>query len=396
MRGDVAPAGVEGHCDPAFAAVGEVFAGLMAGGRELGAAVAVYADGRPVVDLWGGVADSRSQRPWTADTVAMGFSVAKGAVAALCCRLAQEGVVDLDEHLSRTWPELRGDGKEAVTLRWVLSHRAGLPAVRRDLDPMDLVAGQPVLDALAAEPPWWEPGTAAGYHPFTYGFLAAAALRGATGRSLGALLDEHVAAPLGLDLWIGLPDEVRPRVARLEPAEDDEPVDRTDVPEPFEPGSLPERAFANPPMSAASWNAAALLRAEIPAVNAVGSARAWARLYAACVGEVDGVRLLDPAWLAAATTPETCEPDLVQDHNLLHVGLGFRLPAGEPAVTGPGWFGHGGSGGALAGADRDTGVAFAYLPNRLRFGVAEDGHRAQLVAALRDALGLPDPYRPGG
>jgi len=382
---------LEGRCDPAFRGVADVLADSFARGEQLGAAVAVYAGGRPVVDLWAGVADPRQERPWDEGTVAMGFSVTKAAVGALCCRLAQEGLVDLDEPLVRRWPELtRGGGKEAVTLRWVLSHRAGLPALRRPLEPLDLVAGQPALDALADEEPWWEPGTAAGYHPLTFGFLVGEALRRALGATTGELLARHVAGPLGLELWVGLPDEVRPRLARLEEAEDDSGDDTgdggaVDGHPAMPPGSLAEAAFANPPMAVAAWNSAALLRAELPAVNGVGTARSWARLLAACCGPVDGVALLDPAWRDAARTTEYRGPDLVQDGVELHVGLGVRLPTAAQPLLGPGSFGHTGTGGAVVAALPEAQLAVAFLPNRLHTGAAEDRCRGRLLEAARAA-----------
>src|SRR5690606_36755813 len=185
---------------------------------ELGAGFALYADGRQVVDIWGGISDRASGRPWDIDTLQLVFSTTKGATAICIAKLVDEGRLSYADKVAQHWPEFAAEGKEGITVGHLLSHQAGLIAYDRTLTFDDVMAVTPVVEALAAQRPMWEPGTAHGYHALTYGWLAGEVVRRVDGRTLGRFFADEIAAPLGLEFWIGLPESEEPRVSTLEPA----------------------------------------------------------------------------------------------------------------------------------------------------------------------------------
>ncbi|MCK2221070.1 beta-lactamase family protein [Actinomadura sp. ATCC 31491] len=387
--------GISGMTAPGFEAVREAFEAGLAAGLEVGAAVSVYVHGRQVVDLWGGVADPATGRPWERDSLAVIFSTTKAVTAACAHLLAQRGELDLDAPVARYWPEFGAHGKDRLPVRWLLTHQAGLPALDHPVTKAEAIAGAPVVRALAAQRPFWEPGTAHGYHAHTYGWLVGEVVRRVSGRSLGTYLAEEIAGPLGLDLWIGLPEAESHRVSRLVTTPIDfaalAALDLAALPEPMrdvmaayaDPTSLTRRAMmlVDPPLN---HDDPAEQRAEMPATNGVCTARALARFYAALIGEVDGRRLLSPATLAAATEEQASGPDLVL-RVPVRLGTGFGLPTPDAFWYSPTAFGFPGHGGSIGFADPASGLAFGYVPNRLEDG-PQDRRAASLVAAVRAAL----------
>jgi CubicO group peptidase (beta-lactamase class C family) len=199
---------VQGRVDEGWGAVADAFRANFERRFELGAACCVYADGRPVVDLWGGA--------WDRDTLALVFSTTKGVTALCAHMLVERGALDVDAPVAAYWPEFASAGKDGVPVRWLLSHQAGLPFVDAALTLDDACAWEPVIRALEAQRPLWEPGTRHAYHPVTYGFLVGEVIRRAAGMTIGQFLSEEIVRPLALDAWIGLPEEAEHRVARLE------------------------------------------------------------------------------------------------------------------------------------------------------------------------------------
>jgi CubicO group peptidase (beta-lactamase class C family) len=239
--------------------------------------------------------------------------------------------------------------------------------------------------ALAAQAPLWEPGTAHGYHLRAYGWLVGEVVRRVSGRTLGRLFAEEIAAPLGLEFWIGLPAPLEPRVAALVPPPPEFLAMMAGLPAHLLLGRAttgPSGHFAYD----ARWNTRAFHACELPSSNGIGTARALARLYASLIGEVDGVRTLGPATVGAATVVQSRGPDRVL---LLETcfGLGFMLPPSLPPACGARAFGHGGAGGSVAFADPDHGVAFAYVMNHLRFDPAGDPRNETLVEAVYRSSG---------
>jgi CubicO group peptidase (beta-lactamase class C family) len=384
---------IEGQVEPGYEAVQEAFATNFSSHGDVGAAFCLYVQGRKVVDIWGGIADARTGRKWNEDTLTLVYSTSKG-VSAICAHLlAQRGQLDLDAPVIAYWPEFGQAGKAQTTVRWLLSHRAGLPVVDRHVTPEEALAWDPAVDALAAQAPIWEPGTKHGYHALTYGWLIGEVIRRATGRTLGAVLAEEVSRPLGLDLWIGLPEAEEQRVCRLIPVHPGQlspdelralPPERLEMLKAMaSPASLAMRALnvTDPPFN---FNSRGVHAGELPAANAIGTARALARLYAAAIGEIDGIRLLDPATVEDATREQANGPDqvILQDTRF---GSGFFLPSPFTPLMGRRSFGHPGAGGSLAFADPDRGIGFAYVMNRMQQNLSGDPRAADLVAAARRA-----------
>jgi CubicO group peptidase (beta-lactamase class C family) len=377
---------VGGSVEPGWEAVADAFAANFAERGEVGAAVCVYQHGRPVVDLWGGVADPATGRAWAEDTIVLTFSSSKGVTAIAANLAIERRLLDPDAAVASYWPEFAAAGKEQITVRQVLSHQAGLPLVEADLTLEEALAWDPVVEALAGQAPLWEPGTKHGYHMRTYGWLVGELLRRVAGRSPGTFLREAVTGPLGVDFWIGLPAAEEPRVATLVPPRSS----LRDALAPFGDDLLLARVFANPGGHFDyddMWNTRRLRACELPSSNGVGDARGLARLYASCIGDgVDGSRTLNPATVAAATTVQAAGPDEVIMTDT-RFGLGFMLGKTFGAANPRTCFGHAGAGGSLAFADPDSGLAFGYVMNDLRFDATGDPRSEGLVRAARAAAG---------
>jgi CubicO group peptidase (beta-lactamase class C family) len=385
---------VNGTVAEGFEPVREAFLRNFEALGEKGAAVVVHQHGRKVVDLWAGTRDVDGDEPWQHGTAQIMRSATKGVAAAALLMLAERGELDLDAPVGRYWPEFKAHGKDGVLVRHVLNHRAGLPVLDRPLTPAEALDPRRGPEAVAAQAPAWEPGTAHGYHPLTYGWLLDELVRRVTGRGAGEWIASEIAAPLGLDLWLGLPDSVAAegrvgRSGRLpsapEPAGGLRVRAKRSVTAAYDdPDSLTRRAFAAitpfPDQNAPAYRATAL-----PATNGIATADALARFYAALIGEVDGVRLLAPATMEAARAEESAGPDRTLVINT-RFGLGYMLHGTASPLLGPGSFGHPGRGGPLGFADPDTATAFAYVTNGYRKTVTADPRAQSLLKALRSVL----------
>jgi CubicO group peptidase (beta-lactamase class C family) len=373
---------IDGYVASEFEPVLDAFAANFDERGEVGAAVCVYLDGEPVVDLWGGLADATTGVPWAEDTIVLVFSATKGVTAICATLLVQRGLLDPEARVSTMWPEFASNGKDDVTVGQVFSHQAGLPYVEGDFTLDESLAWEPMVDALAAQAPIWEPGTKHGYHMRTFGWLAGEIIRRADlqHRSVGALLRAEVADPLGVDFWIGLPESLEARVARLIPPK----ADLRKALRALGDDLLIARVFSNPGGHFNyddMWNTRPLHAAELPSSNGVGNARGLARLYAACIGPVDGRRLLNAETVARATEERASGKDevLLRDESY---GFGFMLGRAFGAANPPTAFGHAGAGGSLAFADPGTGIALGYVMNDLRFDPSGDPRSEELVRAV--------------
>jgi CubicO group peptidase (beta-lactamase class C family) len=376
---------VQGFVEAGFEPVREAFRANFELRGEVGAACCIHVHGRPVVDLWGGVTTPGGTKPYTADTLQLVASTTKGVVAIAAHMLAQEGKLDFDAPVTRYWPEFGAEGKERIPVRWLFSHRAGLAAIDRPLSLEDVYTWDPVADALAAQRPLWEPGSAHGYHVGTFGWLAGEVVRRVSGKSVGKFVAERIAEPLGLELWIGLPGALNDRVAPLIP-----PPPPSSPPDVFtarllDPTTLLHRAFVNPMLLPNTLNEPGFWAAEIPAANGIGTARSISRLYAACIGEVGGVRLLNPDTLESATEVQAAGEDLVLGYETRYA-TGFQRSFPFRPMAGEGSFGHYGMGGSVGFADRELGFSFAYVMNQMLPSGGVDTRPAALVDALRSCL----------
>jgi len=374
---------VHGTCPPRFAAIREAFAANFEAGREVGASFAVTVDGEPVVDLWDGTADAAGTRPWAEDTIVNVFSTTK-AMTALCAHMCVDrGLLDLDAPVVRYWPEFAAGGKATIPVRQLMSHTAGLAGLTPKLPLEALYDWTRMTDALAAETPWWAPGTQSGYHAMTYGYLVGEVVRRIAGRSLGAFFREEVAGPLGADFHIGLPASEDPRVADMvAPARGEAAIGSLD------PGTIAGRVLTNPPLRPEAANTLEWRRAEIPAANGHGNARSVAQVLGvlACGGAENGVRLLREETLRDAIVEQYYGKDLVLGRTF-RWGSGFMLTSDVlPLGPNPHVFGHGGWGGSLGFADLDARVSWAYVMNKMSPGTTGDFRVAGMLAGLYSNL----------
>lgn len=378
---------VEGFAVAGFEPVRDAFAANFADQGEVGAACCAIVNGRVVADLAAGHIDPSGSRPYTPDTLQCVFSTTKGAVSICAHILAERGRLDFDAPVAEYWPEFGAANKDRVSVRWLLSHQAGLAAVDQPLTMEMVYAWDPVIAALAAQLPNWHPGSGHGYHAVTFGWLVGEVVRRVSGASVGEFFEREVARPLELDFWIGLPEAQETRVAPVLPAP---PPAAGDPPDPFlarlmDPSTLMHRVFTNPGGVLASVNTREFRAVEIPAANGMATARSIARMYAACIDEVDGIRLLSPKTLAAAMVEQVDGEDLVLGYQTRY-GLGFQLSFPYRPMADEGSFGHYGMGGSVGFAHPERGLAFGYVMNQMRSSTGVDPRPDALVQALRACL----------
>jgi CubicO group peptidase (beta-lactamase class C family) len=392
---------VQGHCDEQFAGVAEEFERNLAERGELGASVAVTVGGETVVDLWGGHADPDRTRGWDKDTLCVAMSSTKGATALAAHLLASAGELDVDEPVATYWPEFAAAGKEGVLVRHLLSHQAGLPALRDPVPPGGFYDWDATVERLAAEAPFWPPGTRHGYHALTFGFLVGEVVRRVTGVSLGRFVADEIASPLGLDLYVGLPEGLVDRVATLVPPPDPQPGDplpRFLVQALTEPDSIPALVMLNNGgyLVPGEWDSPAALAAELPASGGVMNARALAGLYRAIVHDRRiGRFTLDPEDIARMGAIQSAGGE---DAVLCGPGrwtLGFLKAGATPRGAEPPIvislseeaFGHTGNGGSIGFADPACDMSFGYVMNQMSAAMGLGPTGQSLVDATYRALG---------
>ena len=371
---------VQGTVAPGYDRVRDAFERNLAERGDDGCALAAVVDGVTVVDLWGGAADAAG-RPWQRDTAAVIFSGSKGVVATLLLGLVERGLLEPGARVAEVWPEFGAAGKDQITVSQLLAHAGGVPGVREPIDAAELAHSDQIAARIAAEPPLIEPGTPC-YHALTYGWLAAELVRRVDGRSIGRLLAEQLAQPLGLDIAIGV-DPSSPLAASLATVRaapdfalsaflDDDPDPRLSL------------VYGNPPLGPAAWNDAALLAVEVPAVNAVATARSMAAMYGALVRSNDPI--VRPDTVATGRGEASSGDDPLSGRPLRFGPTGYEL-AGTPSELGPpeDAFGHTGAGGGSHGAWPSLRTGFSYVTADLRPENA-DGRARDLLRALHTAI----------
>lgn len=400
----VSPVLIGGDVDAGYGQVADAFRATFRDGAEVGAAVAVYRDGVKVVDLWGGYRNGLTRDPWRADTMVNMFSTTKGVAALVVAAAVSRGLVSYDAKVAEYWPEFARAGKADVTVRQLLAHQAGLCALKPKPTLADVADPDRLAPILAAQAPAWPPGTRHGYHAITLGWYESELIRRTdpAGRTLGRFLADEIAAPLGLDLHIGLPDSVdRSRVAHVHNWVRAETMLHLGVMPPgflgasLNPVGLTARTIAVPRGVNAfngDYNREDVRRVEIPSANGIGTARSVARLYgdAACGGaEIP----LSPATVEALAAPAAAPSRGVRD-KVMHIDVAYSLGLCKPVPhftfgSSERAYGTPGFGGSFGCADPDTGVGFAYVMNRLGFHLWSDPRELALRQALfRDVLGV--------
>jgi CubicO group peptidase (beta-lactamase class C family) len=380
---------IEGTCHERFAGVRNAFAANFdetANFVDVGASVAVTVAGELVVDLWAGTisGDDGTDRAWQRDTIINVFSTTKTVTALACLILADQRELDLYSPVARYWPEFRVNNKAAVEVRHVLSHTAGLPSWSEPVTVDVLYDWEKATAMLAAQEPWWQPGTASGYHAVTQGYLLGELVRRITGQTIGEFVAAEIVGPLGVDFHIGTDGDDDARVAHVIPPS--APLGSIDVAS----GSIAERMVASLSLDAAEANTVPWRRAEIPAAGGFGNARSVARVHApmACGGEANGVRLLSPTGADPVFDEQFYGHDLVLPVVLRH-GIGFGLPSPEIPLSPNGracfW---GGWGGSVVLVDLDARMTFAYVMNRMGEGTTGDVRGVSILGSVYRSLAV--------
>lgn len=358
-----------------FAPVKDAFARNFAAGEELGARFTLVEAGEVVLDIWAGWADRARSRPFDQRTLAPVFSTTKAIAALLVARLVDAGRLAYDQTVASVWPEFAQAGKGAVTIEQVMSHQAGLPGFPERMDPVDWFDWDLICARLAAMAPLWPPGGACGYHPLTFGYLAGEIFRRAEGRTMGVALREDLAAPFGLDLWIGLPDSESARVAEVQRP--------NALPDFGEANEATRAAFLTPWSGPAGRGQAEWRRMEIPSANGHATAEGLARLMGALAddGWLDGGQILSPGLIAEATRERIRGQDLVLPFVMSWAAGFMRNEVLHPWGPGKRTFGHSGWGGSCAFADPERRVGGAYVMNRQSARLLDDERPRRLIEA---------------
>jgi CubicO group peptidase (beta-lactamase class C family) len=377
---------IQGHVEPGFEKVREVFLSNW-DEYEVGASYCVVHQGKTVVDLWGGFTDRDLKKPWQKNTLVNVYSTTKGMGALTIAFLVENGSLSYEAKVTDYWPEFGAEGKQEVAVAQLLSHQAGVCGVSQPLRVEDLYDWNKMVRLLAAQKPFWEPGTRAGYHAVTWGFLAGELVRRITGKTLSTVFHEKITGPLGADFYIGLPDSEMDRAAdMIGPNHARIPLrqnDRQKIP-PFYAVALmnPDiRPFRD--ASSRAWR-----KAEIPAANGQANARGIARIYGALAngGEIDGIRIISPKALALATIQEAFEPNDPVTGKPMRFARGFMLNTEDGYGPNLRTFGHGGAGGSIGFADPDAGIGVGYAMNQMQVNPDDEPRALRLVRATYQCL----------
>lgn len=399
---------VEGYCDSQFIEVRNTFQQSFDSGFEFGAAIAIELEGEMVIDLWGGKTKKGSEERWKKDTIVNVFSSTKGMAAICFLKLLEEGLVDLDDPVSKYWPEFRQGGKGEIPVRFLLCHKSGLCGIKKRLPEGSWTNWELITSSLAEQEPWWEPGTKHGYHALSYGHLVGELVKRISGVSIGEYFKKNIQEPLDLDFWIGLSDDKFNRVTDILKAKTPiidffMPILKRIPQMSFYPPYLqillnffdtntPQgSAFSNPKFDIEHANSKEWRNAEIPAANGHGTARALAKIYGVLAngGSRDGVNILKPKTIEIARSVQAEGKDLVLANIQSKFGLGFMLGT-EHISMGPGKeaFGHGGAGGSLGFADPENKISLGFVMNQMHPGITAWKTANDIASLAYEIIGI--------
>ncbi|MCU0486420.1 MAG: beta-lactamase family protein [Anaerolineales bacterium] len=359
---------IDGTCDERFQPVADAFQQNFAAGKEVGASLAVIYEGKIMLDLWGGHVDAERTRPWQRDTLAVVFSTTKMVTALCVLHLADRGLIDLDAPVAKYWPEFTSHGKDGILVRHVLSHTAGLPGFTPRVTLADILDWEKIIHILEAEKLKWAPGTKLGYHTLTYGFLLGEVVRCVSGKTLGAYLRDEITAPLGIDFFIGLPEEKETQVADVVPEQQKFTPLQVLLIKLLFPQAM--RIVANPYLDREAFNTRECHAAQIPAGNGIGNARSVAQLGSilasggAYSGAYSGKQVLSRSMVERATQEQVRGRDVIAFRRPSAWGLGVML-FNQDLLLGPRSFYTSGLGGSICVMDLERNVTLAYVMNRM-------------------------------
>ena len=379
----MADGSVQGVTHDRYAAVREVFEGNLAGGEDVGASFCATVEGETVVDLWGGWADPAKTRPWTRDTIVNVYSTTKTMTALTALLIADRGELDFDAPVAKYWPEFAANGKAGVKVSHLMSHSAGLSGWKEKLVTGDLYDWEKVTALLAAQAPYWEPGTAPGYHALTQGYLVGEVVRRITGKSLGTVFREEIAGPLGADFHIGLPASEDHRVAELIP-----PPPGAAVGDANGQTELQANMSNNPGIDVSATKTRGWRGAEIPAAGGTGKARSVAEIHTILAngGVARGRRFMSEAGCRKALELQVEGQDLILA-GPARFGMGFGLSGGVLPLPNPNSIYWGGYGGSLIIIDMDARTTFGYAMNKMAGTTQGDTRAFGLAMAMWTAMG---------
>ncbi|HEC38929.1 hypothetical protein LCGC14_2192710 [marine sediment metagenome] len=377
---------IKGSCEEKFSAVKKVFAENFELRGDVGACFAATLNGKFVIDIWGGYADEKLTKPWEKDTIVNVYSTTKVMTAICALMLVDQGLLDPDAPVAKYWPEFAQNGKEKLPVRYLFSHTSGLAGWEEKIKSEDLYDWEKVTSLLAAQKPWWEPGTKSGYQAITHGNLLGELVKRISGKSVGTYFREQVAEPLNADFHIGFGKEHDHRVADLVPYELPKPGD----PGFLNPSDLPPfmmKVFSNPVLLTGITKTRAWRAAEIPAAGGHGNARSVARVASAiaCGGEVDGTRLMSMETINKALEEQIYGPDLVIGVPI-RFGLGFGLQSEEMTFLRPKTLWWAGAGGSFVGMDTKNKLSYSYVMNKMEMDITGDQRSIKLIETLYSCL----------
>jgi len=375
---------IKGFCEDRFRSAKDTFSKNFEEGLEVGASFAATENGKFVVDLWGGYADAAQTHPWEKNTIVNVYSTTKVMTAICIHMLVDRGMLDLDAPVAKYWPEFAQAGKENLPVRYLLSHTSGLSGWDKTIRAKTLYKWDRIINLLAAQEPWWEPGTKSGYHNLTFGFLLGELVKRITKKSLGTFFREEIAIPLDADFYIGLPEEHDSRVAELIPPP---PIDLSKLGK-IDPKSIAIRSLTNPLMEVDITKTREYRAAEIPAGNGHGNARSVAKIAVAlaCGGELNGVKLLSMDSIKRSIEQQSYGTDLVLNIPI-RFGLGWGLQSKElPIGPNQNLFYWGGFGGSVIIVDLDAKMSIAYVMNNMVLSFTGDLRSERLIKAVYASL----------
>jgi CubicO group peptidase (beta-lactamase class C family) len=374
---------VEGEASPQFEGLRTELQRMLDSGEELGASLAVVDHGKPVVDLWGGWREASRTSPWQRDTIVNVWSITKTMTALSALMLADRGLLDLDAPVAKYWPEFAQNGKADITVKQVMSHTGGVSGWEMPFSLEQLYDYEEATSHLAAQAPWWEPGTASGYSLLNFGHIVGEIVRRVSGKTLKAFVAEEIAGPLGADFTIGVPRSAYDRVSNVVPPPPAD-IDLSQLP----PGHPAIKTFSPVPMDATVTYTDAWRDAEIGAANGFGNARSVARIQSVITngGEVDGVRLLSQKTIDRIFEVQSDGMDLVL-FQPLRFGIGYGLPSQQESQLPDRRIAYwGGWGGSIVLNDVDRGFTFSYVMNRMDGAVLGSVRSAAYQKAFLDAI----------
>lgn len=372
---------VEGFAHPRFAGIAAVLEANLASGADIGASVCMTLEGETVVDLWGGHADPARTRPWQRDTIVNVYSTTKTMTALTALLLADRGELDFGARVAHYWPEFAAAGKGDVTVAHLMSHSAGLSGWKEPITTEDLYDWDKATSLLAAQEPYWQPGSAPGYHALTQGYLVGEVIRRIAGVSVGALFRREVAEPLGADFHIGLPASEDARVAELQPPPSDASISAV------ADDALVRNMATNPGIDVSATRTRGWRGAEIPAAGGTGNARSVAEIHACLAngGVAKGRRILSEAGCRKALELQIEGVDLILGIPVRY-GMGFGLAGGLVPFPNPNSLYWGGYGGSIIFIDMDASTSFSYVMNRMEGTTTGDMRGLGLAMAMWQAL----------